>query len=141
MSNSIARRFGGVVAGLLTLLFIGIVPRQVNLWSVTQDQYYVVSIGIYLILGLICFIGVAWGFWQGEKANKVYGVIGTLVASGLGFVAVYYWITGFVLSRDQISIFIAITMFFWGIVIFVGVTVIQKIASRIGGSTQKSTST
>jgi hypothetical protein len=90
---------------------------------------------------LICFTGVAWGFWEGEKAKKVYGVVGTLVASGLGFVAVYYWITGFVLSRDQTSIFIAITMFFWGVVIFVGVTVIQKIASRIGGSTQKSTST
>lgn len=131
MSNSIARRLGGVVAGLLTLLFIGIVPRQVNLWSGTQDQYYVVSIGIYLILALICFAGVAWGFWQGEKANKVYGIAGTLVASGLGFVAVYYWITGFVLSRDLISIFIAITMFFWGVVIFGGVTVIQKIASKI----------
>jgi len=113
----------------------------VNLWSVTQDRYYVVSVGIYLILALICFIGVAWGFWQGEKAGKVYGVIGTLVASGLGFVGVYYWITGFVLSRDQISIFIAITMFFWGIVIFVGVTAIQKIASKIGGSDHKSTST
>jgi len=141
MSNSISRRIGGVVSGLLTLLFIGIVPRQVNLWSVTQDRYYVVSIGIYLILALICFAGVAWGFWNGEKANKMYGVVGTLVASGLGFVAVYYWITGFVLSRDVISIFIAVTMFFWGIVIFVGVTVIQKIVDKIGGSGQKSTST
>lgn len=131
MSNSIARRLGGVVAGLFTLLFIGIVPRQVNLWSVTQDRYYVISVGIYLILALICFIGVAWGFWQGEKANKVYGVVGTFVASGLGLVAVYYWITGFVLGRDQISIYIAITMFFWGIVIFVGVMGIQKIASKI----------
>lgn len=133
MSNSIARRLGGVISGLLTLLFIGIVPRQVNLWSVTQDQYYVVSIGIYLILGLICFTGVAWGFWQGEKAGKVYGVVGALVASGTIFVALYYWITGFVLSRDQISIFIAITMFFWGIVIFGVVALIQKVASKISG--------
>lgn len=131
MSNSIARRLSGVIFGFLTLLLFAIVPRQVNLWSVTQDRYYVVSIGIYLILALICFIGVAWGFWKGEKAEKVYGVVGTLVASGTIFVAVYYWITGFVLSRDLISIFIAITMFFWGIVIFVLVAVIQKVASKI----------
>jgi hypothetical protein len=84
---------------------------------------------------------VAWGFWQGEKAGKMYGVVGTLVVSGLGFVAVYYMITGFVLSRDLISIFIAITMFFWGIVILVLVAVIRKIASKISDSTQKSTST
>ena len=141
MSNSLLRRSGGVISALMFLLFLAIVPRQVNLWSVTQDRYYIVSIGVYLILALICFTGVAWGFWQGEKAGKMYGVVGTLVVSGLGFVAVYYMITGFVLSRDLISIFIAITMFFWGIVILVLVAAIRKIASKISDSTQKSTST
>jgi hypothetical protein len=143
MGNSLARRSGGVIAGFLTLLFIAIIPYEVNLWSVTQDTIHVTLIGAYLTLGLICFIGVAWGFWQGEKANKVFGVVGWLVASGLFFVTSYYWATGFVLSSpvDGTSTFIALVMGFWGIVIFVGVTLIYIIASRIGGLTQKFTST
>lgn len=127
MSNTLARRSVGVVAGFLTLLMAGMIPRQLNMWSATHDQYYLGSVGFYLVLAAFCFVGVAWGFWRGEKAGEVYAGIGGLVATGSMVVALYYWVTGFVLSRDKISIFIALTMFFSGVVIFVLIAVFQRL--------------
>lgn len=106
--TSTGRKLGGIVAGLLLLLMLGLIQRQYGMWSLTQDGYYLTSTGLYLVVAVVFYAGVSWGFFSGENAEKVFlgGAVLVLVIAGLA--ASYGWFTGMVLDGTATDVFAAL---------------------------------
>lgn len=126
--TSAARKLGGIVSGLFFLLMLGLINRQYGVWSLTQDGYYLVSTGLYLVVAVVFFAGVTWGFFLGEKAEKVFGGGVGIIIAIVGLLAVYNWVTGQVLGSDVNAVFAALTWMMTAIALAVVTVVIGGLA-------------
>ncbi|WP_139171229.1 hypothetical protein [Halorientalis regularis] len=135
MGNSSSRKAGGLVAGLLLLLMLSLIGRQYQLWTLTQDKYYVFSLGLYLVVAIVFFAGVVWGFYSGEQAKDIYQKgAGAIIALSF-FISAYYWIVGRVIGSDPLEIYSGIVWFFTGLTLAAVTAGINKVAERRGTAT------
>ena len=115
-TNSVARRSVGVLAAVLLLAMIALSWRQYTMWGRTGDGYYLTSTMLYLVVDALLFSGAAWGFLENRLATQTIGVgVGLLGLLCIGM-ALFNWVTGFVLGRDAPTIFAAIN---WALAGFV----------------------
>lgn len=119
-----------MIAVLFLLLMLGLINRQYGMWSLTQDGYYLLSTGIYLIVAVIFYAGTAWGFTSGEKAERVFAGGAGLVTILAFLAAAYFWFTGLVIGRDRVAIYAAIVWTLTGVALVVVTVVIEKIAQN-----------
>ena len=110
--------------------------RQHGLWVATGDGYYVLSLGIYVVLGLVAFAGVSWGFAEGESADKIFGIGSVMVVAIVGLATAYFWFVGMVLSRGVNSVYVALVLSLTLVGVLFVMFLLPAIASRVGGSEQ-----
>jgi hypothetical protein len=136
--GGVARKGIGGVSTLLLVLWLALAGRALSLWLGPRIRFQILMFGFHLVVITILLMGVSWGFWRGEKAGKIFGGIGMLIAFLCFMGALYYWITGFILSRNPLPTYGAISLFFTGIVIAVLVFLagagLEKLDSRNGSN-------
>ena len=94
-----AARIGiGGISTLLSLLMLALIQRQFSMWNITQDGYYILSTGLYVVVLMIFLIGVSWGLKTGKTAERIWKATGGLVTSIVSFATVYYVIDAFILG-------------------------------------------
>lgn len=94
-----AARIGiGGISTLLSLLMLALIQRQFSMWNITQEGYYLLSTGLYVVVLMIFLIGVSWGLKTGASAERIWKATGGLVTSIVSFATVYYVTNGFILG-------------------------------------------
>jgi len=103
-----AARIGvGGISTLLSLLMLALIQRQFSMWNITQDGYYILSTGLYVVVLMIFLIGVSWGLKTGKTAERIWKATGGLVTSIVSFATVYYAIDAFILGGGVNEIYSA----------------------------------
>ena len=103
-----AARIGiGGISTLLSLLMLALIQRQFSMWNITQDGYYILSTGLYVVVLMIFLIGVSWGLKTGKTAERIWKATGGLVTSIVSFATVYYVIDAFILGGGVNEIYSA----------------------------------
>lgn len=98
----------GGISALLSLLMLALIQRQFSMWNTTQEGYYFLSTGLYIVVLLILLIGVSWGLRAGEAAEELWKVIGGIVVGIVSLATAYYVFTGLVLNGGVNVIFTAL---------------------------------
>lgn len=126
--RTILKRAGGVIASIPLVVMVLLIPRQYQMWSLTEDGFYLVTTGVYIIIAAISLAGTSWGLLSKDHAQRVFVGGGCIVASLTLFVASYHWFTGLVLRTNPNGVFSALVWTLTGVCLFV----------VIGGTTKMS---
>lgn len=130
-STSLTRKVFGVISGLIVAFWGLLILRQLGQWSATGDGYYLVSSGMFVVIVVLLWAGVAWGFFRGERAKQVFGGVAALVGMLCFLASLYFWVTGRVIGNDVNAIVSALVWGFTGIVVYVTGFVIPKLVSVV----------
>lgn len=128
------RKFVGSVAGLVILFGILLTSRQLRLWSLTGDGYYLVSGGLFIVIMVVLWAAVAWGFFRGERAKRLFGVIAGVAGLACFLAAAYFWITGSVFGSDVNAVFSALVWGFTGILVYAATVGIPRLVAALGAT-------
>jgi hypothetical protein len=78
------------------------------MWNVTQEGYYLLSTGLFILVLLVFLIGVSWGLKTGEAAERIWKATAGGVTSIVSFVTLYNVTTGILLDGGVNSTYSAI---------------------------------
>jgi len=98
----------GGISTLLSLLMLALIQRQFSMWNTTQEGYYALSTGLYVVVLVVLLIGVSWGLKTGEAAERIWKATAGVVTSIVSFVTAYYLITGIALGGGVNSTYSAL---------------------------------